>query len=172
MAVGNGAVQWLVGITGCGKSSFAKELIRKLEGKKSVIIFSTKNNFGRKIITDYKEAKQKALKASETLIIFDEMDSYLRPEKSGADKEFIQIQTKAREMNNLFIPITHNLDYIGNWALLNSDAMRVWKTGDMSMEPFYRRFYNKPHLISALKKIPNLKTYNNKPGESLFIPLR
>lgn len=167
MKYGNGSCQQYVGKPGEGKDTYIRKIV-DLCPEKQVINFSTKPSIIRgKTYYDFKEFKQVAQAAEDTIIIMNELDSYLKPNPSAADTGIIHIQGRAREMNNLVIMVWHGWQQLGAWTIPNTYAIRRWDTIEPSWEPIYRRFAAIPPILDSLKKYPHLALH-----KSLYIPLR
>jgi ABC-type dipeptide/oligopeptide/nickel transport system ATPase component len=143
----------IVGESGAGKTTYLKNI----GTTKPKIICSIDTEFpGAEFYTSFNTFLQKAERVSDTMLIIDEANHYLKYDTE--DKRVTTLMMRARKYNNIIIFSFHALRQIPTWLLVYTNNLLRFKTTEHHSQQA-QRFKDFPYLAADILKQPVIERY-------------
>jgi DNA helicase HerA-like ATPase len=149
----------IVGGTGTGKSTFVKNLLKKVKNKGTIFIYDVNNEYKEyypyKFDPDYEGFTDKIVKIEKAIIVFEESTIFLNNRSCNAN--IVDMLIRKRHINNYYIFVFHSLRSVPRYIYEYSNFITLFKTSD-SPDLVLRKFED-GRLIDIMTRINKSKKY-------------
>lgn len=151
----------LVGGTGCGKSTYAKRMI-KPANKKAVIIYDVNNEYEEypnrytPLDTDIDNFVAILLKTRKSIILMEDMTGFLP--NNGKNSGMVQVLQARRHTFNTIVMFYHSMTSIPKYVMDMATTLVIFKTNDDEIN--INKKFSKKIITDAWKDVQDKASRN------------